>query len=154
MRKFIYQSVVEKLQQEIPEIAHFGLWNNQLTYIEGEVPFELPAVFVEFRTIRWQHQGNGVRDAAVEIVLHTLTEAKAKKPLQFFDLLTDINRALHKHVKVSDYYGHNAFTAIQSTTDHNFGEIRHDIEVFSCNAQDCSAMEKPKKVKATVKILT
>jgi len=163
MRKFIFLSIVEKLQQEIPEIKHFDLWNNQLAYIEGEQPFDLPAVFVEFRPIRWQHQGNSVREAAVEVVLHVLTKRIEptsqelpynKESLQFFDLLTDINSALRQHSKTSYNFGHDSLTSIQSDTDNNSGEIRHDIEVFSCHTVDASAMPNYQKTTATIKVNT
>jgi len=159
MRKFIYQSIVEKISAEIPEVAHFALWNNQLADIQGEIPFALPAVLIEFRPIRWRHQGNGVREAAVEIALHVLTPTMTEMPgsdesLEFLDLLTDINRALHRHHKTDDYFGHDALTATESNTDNNCGEIRHDIEVFLCHAMDCAAMPGYQKRKVTVDIQT
>ena len=164
MRKFIYQSIVEKLQAEIPEIKHFDLWRNQLACIEEEIPFELPAVLVEFRPIQWRHQGNAVREAAVEIALHVLTRQNtptsaelpySEEALQFFDLLADINRALYRHVKTAHNFRHDPLTATQSTTDNDFYEIRHDVEVFSCHAQDASAMPETLTIKKpTIKIQT
>jgi len=145
MRKFIYQSIEEKLQSEMPEIKHFDLWHNQLEYIEGEIPFELPAVLVEFRPVKWRHQSNGVRDADIEIALHVLNQ-NIPASADFFDLLTDINRVLLKHSKSGDRFSHGAITSVQSTTDNNFDEIRHDIEVFACYAADGSAMPKMQKV--------
>ena len=155
MRKFIYQSIVEKLQQltdtqEQPAIKFFDLWRNQLSVIEEEQPFELPAVLVEFRPIQWRHQGNAVREAAVEIVLHVLTRQNEPQAFEFFDLLTDINRALHRHFKTSKKFNHDALTATQSTTDTGFYEIRHDIEVFSCHVQDASAMPERLTIKKPV----
>lgn len=150
MRKFIYNSIVEKLQSKMPEIKHFDLWHNQLEYLEGEIPFELPAVLVEFRPIKWRHQGNGVRDADVEFALHVLAQnipASAELPyseeaLQFFDTLTNINITLLKHAKQGDRFLHGSITAVQSITDSNFAEIRHDIEVFTCCAADGSCRPK------------
>ena len=163
MRKFIYQSIVEKLQTEIPEIKHFDLWRNQLSSLEEEQPFELPAVLVEFRPITWRHQGNAVRDAAVEIALHVLTWQNmptstelpyCEESLQFLNLLTDINRVLHGYYHKSDLFTHDPLTATQSTTDNGFYEIRHDIEVFSCHATDASAMPKYKRAKIVPVITT
>jgi hypothetical protein len=34
-------------------------------------------------------------------------------------------------------------TAKSSATDHDFEELRHDIEVFTCHATDASAMPAP-----------
>jgi len=159
MRKFIYQSIVEKLSEAVPEIKSFGLWNNQLAVIQGEIPFALPAVLVEFRPITWRHQGSGVREAAVAIVLHVLTPTMTEMPdsaesLQFFDLLTNINRALHRHASSGYCFSHDALTAAESQTDNNCGEIRNDIEVFTCHATDCSAMPDYQRRKVTVEIGT
>ena len=182
MRKFIYKSVVERLkkirkengeyiieEQLEPEeyesvIKHFDLWHNQLAYIEEGLPFELPAILIEFRPIQWRHQGNAVREAAVEIALHVLTWQNmptspvlscGEESLQFLDLLTGINRALHRYAKADNKFAHDALTAVQSVTDNDFWEIRHDIEVFSCHVQDASAMLEPRTIKKpSIKIQT
>jgi hypothetical protein len=164
MRKFIYQSIVEKLSQitdaqEQPVIKHFDLWRNQLAGIEEEQPFELPAVLVELRPIMWRHQGNAVREAAVEIALHVLTRQNmptsnelpySEESLQFLDFLTDINRSLHGYYKVSDRFIHDSIIATQSTTDNDSYEIRHDIEVFTCHVHDASAKSEPLTIKKPV----
>jgi hypothetical protein len=152
MRKFIYQSIVEKLKEmkdanDVQIIKHFDIWNNNLLYIAENEPFYTPAVFIEFREIEWRHQGRGVRDAAVGIVLHVITQRNAptaadqpyaELSLEFFDLLTGINRCLHRHAKAGDHFAHDALTSTASATDHDFAELRHDIEVFVCHAQDAS----------------
>jgi hypothetical protein len=154
MRKFIYKSVTDKLKEledagGQPVIRHFDLWNNNMAYIRDEQPFYLPAVLLEFQTIQWRHQGGGVREAAVTVVLHVLTQRNAPTAdgsdyeghaLQFFDLLTHINRCLHAHCKTSSDFRHDALTALQSITDHDFEEIQHNIEIFTCHACDCAAM--------------
>jgi len=168
MRKFIYQSIVQKLQEiqdenETPVIQHFDIWNNNLEYLESEQPFNTPAVFVEFMPIEWRHQGGGVRDAAVTVALHVVTRQNAptsnelpyaEQSLQFFDILTSINRCLHRYSNKNYDFGHNALTATQSLTDHDCGELRHDIEVFTCHATDASAMSPLQTIPATPVINT
>jgi hypothetical protein len=153
MRKFLYKSIVEKLKEMKdsegnPAIRHFDIWNNNLVYIRENEAFLCPAVFVEFGRIDWRHQGGGVREAAVEIVLHVVTQRNAptsheleyeEPALQFFDLLTDLNKCLHGHVKISDNFGHDALTATYSVTDHDFDELRHDTEAFTCHVCDATA---------------
>lgn len=156
MRKFIYRSIVESLKgiQEsdgTPVIKHFDVWNNNLLYIAGNEPFYTPAVFVEFREIEWRHQGRGVREASVGIVLHIVTQRNAptseelpyaEHSLSFFDLLTAINCCLHGRAKAGERIGHDALTAVASATDHDFAELRHDVEIFACHAIDASAKEE------------
>jgi hypothetical protein len=166
MRKFIYLSIVEKLKEikdesDQPVIRHFDVWNNNLVYIKEEQPFYTPAVLIEFQTLEWHHQGNGVRDAAVTVILHVLTQHNAPtsneldyedQALRFFDLLTEINRCLHGHFKDGDIFAHDALTATSSVTDHDFEELRHDIETFSCHAIDIAAKPEPSKTTVTISI--
>jgi hypothetical protein len=160
MRKFIYQSIVEKLKDikdgdDRSVIRHFDIWNNNLVYIKEEQAFYTPAVFIEFQTIEWRQKGGGVRDAAVTVALHVLTQHNAPtsnesdyeaQALEFFDLLTGINCCLHGHFKTGYDFAHDDLTAKTSITDHDFEELRHDIETFACHAQDCSALPEPVKV--------
>ncbi|MDR1120054.1 MAG: hypothetical protein LBM08_03975 [Dysgonamonadaceae bacterium] len=162
MRKFIYNSIVDKLKEMIdknsqPVIRHFDIWNNNITYLQDEQPFFMPAVLIEFQPIQWRHQGNGVREAAVTVMLHVLIQRNAPTQnnqkyedpgLCFFDLLTDINRCLHGHSKTSFNFGHDAVTATQSVTDHDFEEIQHHIEAFTCHVSDASAMPDLETVRA------
>jgi hypothetical protein len=157
MRKFLYKSIVEKLKEikdsdDNAVIKHFDVWNNNLVYIQENEPFQCPAVFVEFGRIEWRHQGGGVREAAVEIILHVVTQRNAPTSheltyedlsLQFFDLLTQINVCLHGHSKTEYNFGQDDLTSTYSITDHNFEELRHDIEGFSCHVCDASAMPEP-----------
>jgi hypothetical protein len=149
MRKFIYHSIVEKLKEitvdEIAVIKHFDMWSNNLAYTPESEAFYTPAVFIEFGDIEWRHQGRGVRDAAVTIILHVVTHRNAPsshelpyeaRALEFFDLLRKINVCLYRHAKAGELFGHDALTAVASKTDHDFYELRHDMEVFSCHAQE------------------
>ncbi|MDR1370924.1 MAG: hypothetical protein LBJ72_12505 [Dysgonamonadaceae bacterium] len=166
MRKFIYQSIIEKLKEikdesGNPVILHFDIWNNNLVYIQEEQAFYTPAVFIEFQPIQWRHQGGGAREAAVGIVLHVVTQRNEptlndgryeERALRFFDLLTDINRVLHGHFKSGVEFGHDALTATQSNTDHDFDELQENIEIFTCHAQDVSAMPVKQTISTSVKI--
>jgi hypothetical protein len=128
-----------------PAILHFDLWNNNMMYIAENEPFRTPAVFVEFGTIEWRHQGRGIRDAAVTAVLHVITQRNAPTSdelhyvdvsLEFFDLLTGINARLHGHTSSDGLFSHDALTAVRSATDHDFAELRHDTETFACHVME------------------
>lgn len=58
MRKFLYLSLMERLKQLTdetgePVIKTFDLWNEQVSFLEQEEAFETPAVFIEFRPVKW-----------------------------------------------------------------------------------------------------
>jgi hypothetical protein len=166
MRKFMYLSLIEKLKEwrdenGQPVIRHFDLWNDNMEYIRENEAFFTPAVFVEFGTITWGHQGEGVREAALTITLHIITERNMptshelpyeQEALRFFDLLTGVNRCLHGHAKTGGVFSHDALTSLQSITDHDFDELQHNREIYTCHILDGSAAPVLRTIKAAVKI--
>ena len=63
MKKQIYNTLADTLTT-VADIAHVGLWNNQLQYITEEQPFDTPAVFIEFEPTQWSELLHGVRTIA------------------------------------------------------------------------------------------
>ena len=56
MRRFLYLSLIERLKQLTdrdgkPVIRTFDLWNEQISFLEQEEPFDVPAVFIEFLSL-------------------------------------------------------------------------------------------------------
>ena len=75
MRKQIYKAICERLTQEIPEVKHLDLWNNNIAVLSGGAVWPRPAVFVEFEAIEWKQAQNRVRRGDVAIRLHIVTDA-------------------------------------------------------------------------------
>lgn len=79
MRKFLYLSLMERLKQLTdetgePVIKTFDLWNEQVSFLEQEEAFETPAVFIEFRPVKWN--GGMPQQADVTLRLHIVTSWK------------------------------------------------------------------------------
>ena len=54
MRKEVYQMLCDRLKEVGGgAIKHIDLWNHNVEFIEQEENWARPAVFVEFRPIRW-----------------------------------------------------------------------------------------------------
>lgn len=154
MRKFIYNSLVNRLKQVSdangePIIKSFDIWNNNIQNLSIGQAFELPAVFIEFAPFSWSHQGGGVRDTIATIRLHVLQQVNAPSldergytdhSLTRFDLLTCINVALHGYSRSTDYFGFGALTSTLSTTDNDYGEVVTDIEEYQCRCNDSSML--------------
>ncbi|MBQ7820457.1 MAG: hypothetical protein IJ341_12260 [Bacteroidales bacterium] len=137
MRKQLYKFIEERLN-ELGDIKHIDIWNNQLTYPEEEQAFDTPAVFVEFAPIKWDLLGRGAREADVTFVLHIATDSREEKwsdNIEVFDLLDKISGAL-----IGQYNdeGINAITPGESITDSDFGELMHNQEGFICHVIDLS----------------
>ncbi|MCM1035551.1 MAG: hypothetical protein NC038_05585 [Paludibacter sp.] len=142
MRKTLYKQITAALEM-LPEIAHIDLFNNQLTYSEGEQPFLTPAVLIEFDAIEWRHLLHGVREAAIQIHLHVITDSRVSpwaENIKVFDLLDRINHTLHGlHAMDENGSIMDALTLAQSSTDHDFDELQDNIETYQCHVTDRSA---------------
>lgn len=52
MRKILLSTIKSALA-DVTEIMHIAMWNQQVTFVDQEDPFEVPAVFVEFGKLEW-----------------------------------------------------------------------------------------------------
>lgn len=133
----------------------FRLWNRQVEFIQQEISFPMPAVFVEFGKISWRQQSGGRQDTEVPIALHVISEAVADLDndngdieLSYLDLLDKINECL------SGFTGENfgSFTRSASIPCHDHEEILDSTEVFKVMVTDDSATDKLIKWSAKPKI--
>ena len=148
MRKLIYLSLIGRLKglkddAGQPEVKHFDLWNEQVEFIEQEEPFGIPAVFVEFRPVRWATLGGMVQQADVDIRLHIVTRWKGSAKdgslfltdaLERFDLLDRIDRCLFNLQEAEGGTSFCMFRRTGSSTNHNHAELVEDISDFTCRA--------------------
>ena len=76
MRKELYQMLCDRLKEVGGgAIKHIDLWNHNVEFIEQEESWARPAVFVEFRPIKWNAIVNGVEyRAEPEVALHVVTD--------------------------------------------------------------------------------
>ena len=150
MRKLIYLSLIGRLKglkddAGQPEVKHFDLWNEQVEFIEQEEPFGIPAVFVEFRPVRWATLGGMVQQADVDIRLHIVTRWKGSAKdgslfltdaLERFDLLDRIDRCLFNLQEAEGGTSFCMFRRTGSSTNHNHDELVEDIADYTCKATE------------------
>ena len=126
-------------------IKHFDIWNNQIDNIEIDVPFDRPAIFLQFQPIQWEQRSKGVRAADVNVTLHVITELRQPtntksgyetKAFEFFDLLDAINYNLYGFK--GDFFRN--LLSVSSTTDHDHSDILDSQETYSIMCTDKSAV--------------
>jgi len=148
MRALIYNTIKTALESivgnnNVSIIKHVDLFNNQLTYIEEEQPFETPAVFIEFQPIEWGEQLHRVREAVVRVNLHIVTDSRVGSWSDAVSRLAlcDTVNAKIQGLGTVDLAGNvmNALTLTSSTTDHDFDELQDNIETYSCHITDRSS---------------
>lgn len=144
MRAIIYNAIKVALEN-VPEVKHVNLWNNQLSYTEDEQPFLTPAVFIEFATIQWQHHLHGIREAVITVNLHVVTDSRVgtwEEVMEQLSIPTKINATLHGLTASTPKGIMDALTATTSTTDNNFDELVDNIESYECHVTDNSAYKR------------
>lgn len=128
-------------------IKAFDLWNEQVARLNGQRPFELPAVFVEFRPIVWGQSGCGSKYADIEVRLHILTATLATPNSQFKDaalyrlhLIRAIEQAFVGFAGVTQdkRRSFGTFVHIESESDHNHEQVREDLEIWRTRCYDRS----------------
>ena len=129
----------EDVPVDLVAITHFDVWNNNIKYIADELPFSLPAVFIQFQPIQWEARSKGVRAADVSFTLHVITRHNAahySDSLEFLDLLSAINAALY-NLK-GDFFRNMVSTT--STTDHDHDDLIDSMETYTVQLTDTTAV--------------
>lgn len=146
MRANIYKALVDKLKAYTDAggnqvFKHFDLWNEQVEFIEDETPFEVPAVFIEFKTIIWSDTMQNIQRGQAPIRLHVVTEWKGgtkdgslyqEQSLERLDLVDGMAKHLFNWSNNDGEVTIQRMQRTSSHTNHNHGEVVEDIEDFTC----------------------
>ncbi len=133
MRRFLYLSLIERLKRLTdrdgrPVIRTFDLWNEQISFLEQEDPFDVPAVFIEFRPVKWA--GGGTQGSARE------GSGFQRQTLERFDLLDRMDRHLFNLSGDDGSTSFSLFRRTGSSTNHNHEELVEDVTDFTCKVMD------------------
>lgn len=130
----------------LPIFKHFDLWNQQVSFLEKETPFEYPAIFIEFGDIDWQTGNNKTQRGDTIITIHIVTRwfnqtAKYSpsqvEALQYLNLPNLILKKLQSS-NISQYC--NNFNRIKSVINHNHESIVDSTEQYTCLVHNYEAM--------------
>lgn len=154
MRKEMYSKLRELLLD--PEnglgIKHVDLWNHNVEFLEQEVAWDRPAVFLEFCPIKWEAQQRGVTYRAETLVkLHIVTDWVERLDTQYsyagggvesdtregdatmIDVL-DLSEEIHGVVGCLDGEKFSGFDIVETATNHNHEDIVESIDTYRCVA--------------------
>jgi len=127
-----------------PIFLHSDLWNNQLEFIEEEIPFPTPAVFPELLPNNWTQKNNTTQESDIRINFHVVhTDPMAI--LQLCDLL---------HFALARFRSDTTARPIRenSTPDHNHGELCDFIEQYRIKLEDSSVSKEANELMLNLKI--
>lgn len=137
-RYHLYESLKEAINTHLhDEVKHVGLWNQDTEFMEESIPFELPAVFVEFGPITWDTvfkawpvcaRGTG------DVKLHVVTSWNGDQDsMMGMELSQKVAGVL---MSISDIeYGYAVMSPGQTLTNHNHEQILENIEVLNVKWQ-------------------
>lgn len=116
-----------------PVVKHIDLWNRNVEFIDKEIPWKRPAVFIEFSPIRWKAIVPGIEyRAEPQVILHIVTdwaESMAADDTSAIDML-DLPDHIHCAIAGLEGKSFREMSLVESQTNHNHEEIVENIEIY------------------------
>jgi len=165
LREKMYKDIGNRLLQLVdksgkPIVQTIDIWNNQWQYLDKEKPFNFPSVFIEFQSMPWTPIGGNAQQSTVTIGLHIGTKSNApsrfgnelsSKWLQSLRIVDAIYMVMNGWGNETGYMG--SFTRVNSIPDHDFDDIKADLEVYRVTVKDTCAMPEYIKKKGDLFVL-
>ncbi len=144
-----YLVLLEKLRRELPEIKHVDWWNSQPEFEDEDLPFNRPAVFIEFPDPEILKLGKRRELWKQTFILHIvndiITEARKSKSdrirnhtLRHLELCDKIHYVLEGYTGIDQQCRFSSIQHTGTTVSHQFDNlIMHDLTflvVFNNNA--------------------
>lgn len=130
MREEIYTALVARISEQVPEVQHIDLWNEQVAFVEDEMPYDRPAVFIQFMPISWEPMiARPAARGEARIRLHVVTDWHPEAADKFLSL-----RLCDKVARAVNGLSGDSFSALDMTTsatNHNHEELVENIEEFT-----------------------
>lgn len=137
-RYHLYTSLKKAISTHLNGVVkHVGLWNQDTEFLEESMPFERPAVFVEFGPITWDTVfkawpvcARGVGDVKLHVVVDWNGDQDSAIAM---DLSQKVAGVL---MSISDIeQGYAVMKPGQTLTNHDHEQILENIEVLSVKWQ-------------------
>jgi hypothetical protein len=143
----LYNEVAQRILEKLPEIRWVDLWHNQTSFLEEEVPFPTPCIFLGFRTLAIEDRGENVQMLTMQVdfylfyetFLETYTGAYNKDgALEFTRSLDKIHANFHGTSGTT--YSNMKRIAINPEDTGGSGNLYRTS--FSCSVEDTGAMKQ------------
>lgn len=138
VRYHLYTSLEKAIRTHLhDEVKHVGLWNQDTEFLEESLPFERPAVFVEFGPITWDTVfkawpvcARGTGDVKLHVVTDWNDDGDSMAALELSQKVAGVL------MSISDIeQGYAVIKPGQTLTNHNHENILENIEVLSVKWQ-------------------
>lgn len=131
----MFTAIKSMVEEMVPEIQHFDMWNENVVYAEQDEAYPLPALFLEFDKIEWSPAKNGtchgqqldVMSVGVgHVRFHLVTEWGEGSYDKGFTLLGKLFKALIEHRPYDSSW--KICYPNASYTNHSHMELLENIE--------------------------
>lgn len=152
IHKLIYNWLVARLQSEVPEIAHYDLWDNQPNREADEISWNRPAIFIHLLPINnWQSKGEYLQTAVLNFNIHLQTDALGadnssrtdtntrNNSLYRLELLGKVYKALHGYTTYQDENMIGYISRTGTELDEMSTQTYLDKMSFTCSVEDATA---------------
>lgn len=152
MRKQLIMAIAGRIREQVPDVRHIDVFNEQIANAASGIPFPLPAVLIEFEEVVYKQLANHCTTADVPIRLHIITRtvqtngANAKnfeESLSYLDTIDNVNKALS--TLNGDCF--STFMHIGSATNHNHAELLESVERYVTRIIDKTPLRTASVVK-------
>lgn len=132
--------------RSVPDVCYIDLWHEQTEYLDEELPFPTPAVFIGFSTLGTSDMGTLAQDIQLQVDLYVFWETFAdtydgavmqSEALDYLNLLTVLNALLHGYT--GENFSTMRKTGFQRMSSGGAGNLYRAS--FECAARDYSAQE-------------
>ena len=119
-------------------VRHVDLWNEQVAFIEEEVPFDFPAVFVQFGQIDWRavNVDSGLCwRGECTVSLHIVDRWPGSAAVGSDEMdaalgVFDLAKRIHEKMEGMAGDGYDSLRLVASMINHNHEDIIENIEVY------------------------
>lgn len=144
-----YQLLVERIKNNVPEIATVELYTNQYNHTEEERPIITPAVYIEFGNISWHDTGINTQEGILTVNIHFVIPHLLPSDsidfneynIQVLELLQKLHLALQGYQMIdNNRYAHSTkLTRISTQHDTNSDGLQIWINTYQCTIIDNSS---------------
>ena len=134
----LYTNIKAFIKQQLPQVVHVNIWNNQLANLQDEPQFLRPAVFVEFGIVEWTKTNKSNKTGTIPVTLHIVndcydTDADDIDMMNSLELLNEVE-------EVFDGATLQACTPFINTStqpDHDHGNLIENITTYTTEYTKC-----------------
>jgi hypothetical protein len=152
----LYSEIREQLEDETSAV-HVRLWNNQIRLSEEgqQIPFEFPAIFIDFPFISWKQLGKGtqITDEGFIVRLYicfsSFHTSENEEDLEVFTLRNEVYLAMQDFQPT----GAGKLERVSEQTDVNHTNMYMWVMDFKTSYQDITAQYPRNTVEGTITTL-